>query len=179
MISIHGALTVRVINGRNGEFRVGKLNSEIGEFTIKSAHIEEFDEGLYEGLFSIAKIYASSYTSGNRITTEVRAELAGLQLDGVDTTPPPAEPAEPDPMDEEKAAKPEPKAKPAARPATKASAPVEAADAALFGESWPLGDTVKLDPTVGRDTFRRQRDALKALGYQFEPTAQTWTRTVQ
>jgi methionine synthase II (cobalamin-independent) len=37
-------------------------------------------------------------------------------------------------------------------------------------------DMVKLDPTVDRNLFRRQRDALKALGYTFNPAAQSWTK---
>jgi len=33
----------------------------------------------------------------------------------------------------------------------------------------------KLDPTVDRSRFRRQRDHLKAAGYQFRPLDQIWT----
>lgn len=54
-------------------------------------------------------------------------------------------------------------------------APDSDADAALFGEIWPLGEKVKLDPTVDRGVFRQQRDRLKALGYTFRPLGQVWT----
>jgi hypothetical protein len=46
--------------------------------------------------------------------------------------------------------------------------------AQLFGELWPLGKEVKLDPTVDRGRFRQQRDHLKANGYKFRPLDQVW-----
>jgi Protein of unknown function (DUF3275) len=48
------------------------------------------------------------------------------------------------------------------------------ADAALFGTVWPLGNLVKLDPTVSRSVFRQQRNRLNNLGYEFEPLSQEW-----
>lgn len=47
-------------------------------------------------------------------------------------------------------------------------------DAELFGLLWPLGQSVKLDPTVDRALFRRQVSRLKALGYRFQAPTQTW-----
>lgn len=47
-------------------------------------------------------------------------------------------------------------------------------DIELFGHQWPLGDSVKLDPTVDRGTFRAQVSRLKQLGYQFDAESQTW-----
>ncbi|MDD3450187.1 MAG: DUF3275 family protein, partial [Gammaproteobacteria bacterium] len=35
MIKISGAVTVKTINGRNGPFNVGKLVTEVGEFSVK------------------------------------------------------------------------------------------------------------------------------------------------
>ncbi|MEA3252665.1 MAG: DUF3275 family protein, partial [Pseudomonadota bacterium] len=48
-------------------------------------------------------------------------------------------------------------------------------DIELFGHQWPLGDSVKLDPTVDRGTFRAQVTRLKQMGYAFDATSQTWT----
>lgn len=48
-------------------------------------------------------------------------------------------------------------------------------DIELFGHQWPLGDLVKLDPTVDRGTFRAQVTRLKQMGYQFDAETQTWT----
>jgi antirestriction protein ArdC len=52
---------------------------------------------------------------------------------------------------------------------------VDDQDIELFGHQWPLGDSVKLDPTVDRGTFRAQVTRLKQMGYQFDATSQTWT----
>jgi hypothetical protein len=48
-------------------------------------------------------------------------------------------------------------------------------DAELFGALWPLRAQVKLDPTVDRRRFRRQRDRLRALGYGFDRATAIWT----
>ncbi|MEW8276331.1 MAG: DUF3275 family protein [Candidatus Thiodiazotropha taylori] len=40
----------------------------------------------------------------------------------------------------------------------------------LFGMIWPLGEQVKLDPTVGRPIFRAQKEYLRSVGYKFDPT---------
>lgn len=52
--------------------------------------------------------------------------------------------------------------------------PVDDQDIDLFGHQWPLGDSVKLDPTVDRGTFRAQTVRLKQLGYVFDASTQTW-----
>ncbi len=186
MINVRGNLAVRVITGRLGAFRVGKLVSEVGEFAVKSKLIEELEEGAYAGSFTIRKIYPSSFNAGGRITLEVRADLHDMQLDEVLSTPDPIlDPAEPDPMEEEM---------PAAATAVTSSTtqpelamPEPCGDlnqpdeginplASLFGELWPLHNTVKLDPTIGRDTLRKQIVALKELGYFYAPTEQVWIK---
>ena len=52
----------------------------------------------------------------------------------------------------------------------------DGADADLFGTLWPLGDTVKLDTSVNRPLFRRQKERIKALGYAFQASGQRWVR---
>jgi hypothetical protein len=52
----------------------------------------------------------------------------------------------------------------------------DGADAQLFGTLWPLGDTVKLDTSVNRALFRRQKERIKALGYAFRASGQLWVR---
>ncbi len=49
-------------------------------------------------------------------------------------------------------------------------------DAELFGLLWPLANPLKLDPTVDRNVFRKQRDRLKALGYKFQAINQQWLK---
>ena len=52
----------------------------------------------------------------------------------------------------------------------------DGADAHLFGILWPLGDAVKLDTSVNRSLFRRQKERIKALGYAFQASGQRWVR---
>ena len=34
MIKLRGTLSIRTINGRNGDFNIGRLTTEIGEFSV-------------------------------------------------------------------------------------------------------------------------------------------------
>lgn len=61
-----------------------------------------------------------------------------------------------------------------APPVPQKATEVESPDAQLFGLLWPLGDTVKIDPTIERAVFRSQVQRLKELGYQFQSRTQTW-----
>lgn len=150
MIKLSGSVQIRSITGRNGPFNVGRLNTEIGEFAVKRG-IEEFDAGEYSGEFTISRIYPASYVIGGRSIVEVRADVEAIALVDVNTDVSETLPAE---------AEPEPETGPIVLPDE---------DAELFGESWPLGDKVKLDPTVDRSLLRRQASRLKDLGYQFQP----------
>jgi len=53
----------------------------------------------------------------------------------------------------------------------------EHTDAELFGLLWPLGESVKLDATVGRLTQRKQVERLKALGFVLDFKQQLWLKT--
>ncbi len=189
-ISLPGKLRVKRINGANGPFCVGDLETEIGEFRVKDAVLDQFDDGLYEGLFWIQQIYPWSYLSYGRMVVEIRAKLADLQIEGharnnVDSR----DLVEPDPAKEETPpVAPEfvdpPKVKPAAaekrqRPSSKPQVPAsdDAGDQALFGELFDAvagREAVKLDPTIDRMQFRLQRDRLKSLGYTFNAGLQSW-----
>jgi hypothetical protein len=189
-ISLSGKLRVKRINGSNGPFCVGDLETEIGEFRVKDAVLDQFDDGLYDGQFWIQQIYPWSYLSYGRMVVEIRAKLADLQIEGharlnadsrdlvepdpaKEESPPPVAPEFVDP----------PKLKPEAakrqRPAPRQAAPAstDAADQALFGEMFDAvveRQAVKLDPTIDRIQFRLQRDRLKALGYTFNASSQSW-----
>lgn len=186
MITVQGMLTVREINGKYGLFKTGRLVSEIGEFAIKSTLIEQYEPGNYEGRFFIKKVFAGSYNVGNRFTVEVRADLDRILLDSFDDELPPPEFAEPDPLEEERHEKPaaaleavfkeelravsqpSPTAEPSATPDLQR----------IFGSLWPLGDRVKLDPTIDRALFREQVAAIgkNGLGYTFEKMGQVWIK---
>ena len=155
MINLTGTITVRTINGRNGDFNVGHLVTEIGEFNVKEG-IEEYAPGQYAGQFSISRIYPAAYAVGGRYNVEVRATVASIALTDMDTRPesegPPANEPEPEDAQED----------------------VPNEDAVHFGDSWPLGDNVRLDPTVDRPVLRRQAARLKELGYYFQPLGRVW-----
>ena len=80
--------------------------------------------------------------------------------------------AEPDPLEESPAAPRNVSAR------SDKTSVVDDADAEtqLFGELWPLEAKVKLDPTVDRARFRRQKEPLKKLSYQFQPLGQYWEK---
>jgi hypothetical protein len=194
MITLTGQLSIKTIHGRNGDFNVGRLATNLGEFVIKNAGLDQYEEGKYDGDFVIKKIEPASYVAGGRMVIEIRADLSGMTLSGIDNLP--GEEAskltlqEVDPVDEESAP---PAAQPPApargkhdprdplvdtTPFGEEPAPLspDAEDAALFGHLWPLGDVVQIDATVGRLILRAQRDRLKALGYDIDPLSQDWRR---
>jgi len=188
MIKLRGTLSIRTINGRNGDFNIGRLTTEIGEFSVKDAELEQYDEGRYEGEFGVEQIYPTSYVAGGRMVMEVRARIGLWSLDGIDDLHPEDEApiVEPDPVDE----LPTPVATPAvepsapeaedkqAEPSEDTSEPKVSEDeiASLFGTLWPLGDEVKLDPTVDRTRFRAQKDHIKSIDYKFRPLDQVWVK---
>lgn len=194
MINIPGQLAIRIISGRNGDFNVGRLSTSIGEFVIKDALLDQYDEGKYRGDFLITEIRPSYYSTGGRLVVEIRAKLDSMNLDDVDKlTAEDADrlsPNEPDPLDEEPspALKPERTRTTPTAPTAKTHASTEDApfgmtasdtdpesDAALFGTIWPLGDTVRLDTTVDRKQLRQQCSRLSELGYLHNFKLQVWT----
>jgi hypothetical protein len=195
MITLPGQLVIRTIHGCNGDFNVGRLKTSIGEFVIKSAELDQYDEGKYDGDFIITEIKPSSYTASGRMVIEVRAHLGGMTISSADDLSgdeaQKLAPQEVDPVDEETAS-PAPKVKTPVRTKRDPRDPLvdttpfgmsepappspDAKDETLFGLLWPLGEVVKLDATVDRRTLREQRDRLTALGYRFEPLSQDWHR---
>ncbi|MGJ3439097.1 DUF3275 family protein [Pseudomonas sp. Je.1.5.c] len=198
MISITGQLAIRTISGRLGLFNVGRLSTSIGEFTIKDALLDQYQEGKYRGDFAIKQIRPSYYSHGGRLVVEIRAELEGMTLD--DVTGLSREDEEhlstnvPDPLEEDG---PPPTPPPSSRrrpgaptaPQTNAATSEEPfgmpppaastaddADAELFGTVWPLNETVRLDTTVDRQRLRAQCTRLDQLGYTMDFKTQTWSR---
>jgi hypothetical protein len=191
-ISVRGRLVVQRKTGRKGDFNVGDLSTEIGQFEVKDQLIEEYEPGTYTGHFLISWIEPDSYSWKGRVFVKVRATVEEIIIDDVDETPPQAadsQPPEPDPA--------EPPPAPAAAPGTSQastrtqpriakakSTPAPSiedevpGDAELFGaelfELLQKREPIKLDPTVDRVLFRAQRDRLKACDYDFNAKAQTW-----
>ena len=194
-ISVRGTLVVQRKRGRKGEFNVGDLSTEIGEFEVKDALIEEYEPGRYAGEFVIRWIEPDSFSWRGKVFVKNRASLDAIYIDEADESEgaaTPALPPEPDPADLPPAtdgdahdankrpastsAKP-PRSAPAASAGTLTSGADE--DPALFGaelfELLASRQPMKLDPTIDRVQFRQQRDRLKALGYAFNVKNQTWS----
>lgn len=177
MIQLRGNINIRTIDGRRGPFNVGALITPLGEFKVKDACLDQFDEGRYSGDFTIERIYPATYFAATRLIVEVRAQLGGMALDEVDELEAPADVnAEPDPVDEAPVAAPTtPEPEPETPEATETTDDDAAKLQALFGTLYPLDECVKLDPTVDRQQFRDQRNVLKRLGYRFQFDDQVWT----
>lgn len=177
MPTISGRLVVNTIVGKFGEFNVGTLYSPLGDFVVKYDGLDEFNEGTYEGRFIVRRTYQKTRNFRVGIIIEPVVEIDEVLLDEVyegDQDDLPA--AIPDPVEEEM----EESTSSADATAIDPIEPTEGRTAdgveTLFGGSWPLGDTVKLDPTVGRAAFREQRDYLKANGYAFSSKEQIWVK---
>lgn len=83
-IIVAGQLTLRTIRGRNGPFTVGRLTTHLGVFEVKDAELEQYPEGKYDGEFIIKYIYPRAYPTGGGMRFEVRANLDGMTLSGID-----------------------------------------------------------------------------------------------
>jgi Protein of unknown function (DUF3275) len=190
MQKIHGKLLVKIVKGSRGPFAVGDLATSIGDFKIKSAILDQFEEGSYAGDFLVTRIYPRSYFFKGRTITEISADIAEVFLDTVHESTLQREQDEPDPIDLETGTtagddkpvvtKPAEPAPTVPRGSGIVTITVLTNDAKLFGDAlYALvadGSTVKLDPTVDRALFREQRDRLKALGYKFNAQTQDWSK---
>ena len=181
MITLPGTLLVKTIHGRRGDFAVGNLITEIGEFKVKDTILDQFSEGEYRGRFALVRVYQGTYAWKGATISELRANITDIELEDVAEKSVPAAdgPVVADPIDEPVTT--EPTAPP----------PVPAGDTASTGEplvsAEPATDEfeaalaaltpVKLDPTVDRALFREQRDRLKTAGYRFDAAVQTWQPT--
>lgn len=196
-VIVPGTLIIRDIPKRaGGSFKVGKLSTQIGQFEVKNPELDQYEPGTYTGNFCIDRIYPSHYVAGGKIVIEMRAVLSCFVLAGFDEATGEAEPMEIDPAEEEAVtATPEPiETQPETadtEASTETDAPVpddlpvmtleeekafreEQMDRDTFGDLYPLGEEVKLDPTVGRTKLRGQCDRLKTLGYRFVAARQVW-----
>ncbi|EAZ9289266.1 DUF3275 family protein [Salmonella enterica] len=189
-VIVTGKLVVRTINGRNGAFNVGLLETAIGSFSVKDRELEQYSAGTYEGQFVIGRIFMHSWSYGANSGSEIRVRLDALNIASNNELTPDDErkllPPVNDPLEEEipvkleteqpvsQKTKPVPTAKTpekagAKRPQFTVPTPaeMESGDQKLFGPLWPLGNIVKLDATAPRQLLREQTARLTQLGYDF------------
>ncbi len=174
MVRVKGRMAVNVINGRNGQFSVATLYSEIGDFTVRYEGLDQYDAGTYEGEFVIRDTDVRVRPFGVGKIIEPVAFLEDLILDNADEGLQEDIPdAIPDPAEDE----PKPRSKAPLGLENKASGDFSHVELKhLFGENWPLDEEVKLDPTVGRSMLRAQTGYLKSIGYKYEPKTQIWIK---
>ncbi len=177
MIKLTGVLHIRIVSGRHGDFRVGRLVTDLGEFAVKDAELDQYEEGRYEGEFGVSQIFPASYSANGRMVVEVRAKLSLMALASMAEPEPADAGLEQDPLDEQPKAALNPLPQEESSRRHEGRAPVQTeSDAELFGLLWPLANPVKLDATIDRNLFRNQRDRLKALGYRFQAIGQQWIK---
>lgn len=189
MINLPGELSIRTIQGSRGAFNVGRLATSIGEFVIKEALLDQYDEGKYRGHFVIAQIKPSTYSTSGRLVVEIRAWLEGMSLENVDELTD-ADTArlvqqEVDPLEEETRLSSSSSIKKIADKDTVPNSSLSdiqaqsepdpsTDDAQLFETLWPLSDVVRLDSTVTRQVLRQQIERLAELGYKLDYKTQEW-----
>ncbi|MCR6651270.1 MAG: DUF3275 family protein [Cellvibrionaceae bacterium] len=201
---VSGNLSVQRIHGVNGEFSVGKLDCEIGVLNIKDPYLDQFETGVYAGRFALSKVFSHGYAARTGcFIVETRAlideciiysdepdsvdvNIALEEVDPLVSDPPPA-PAAPQlpraPAKQKQSAVPAPSGTgiPTASDLFGQSAAVAQADPMeeLFGELWPLGGIVKLDPTTIRSDPVGHRARVRYLtdhGYVFRASTQSYHR---
>lgn len=174
MVNIEGEMIVNTINGRYGPFNTAVLYSPIGDFVIKYDALDEFNGGKYSGNFVIRKTYTRIRNFGVSKIIEPVAELDSLELfnalEGAQEAPPEAivDPIEEDTARETGNSSEE------KQEALKPPCDAEPDITSMFGDLWPLSESVKLDPTVGRPLLRQQTSYLKVHGYKYHAKEQTW-----
>lgn len=81
---LDGLLTIITRNGKNGEFRVAKLETGIGDFAVKDQVLEQYEPGIYTGKFLVGLIQPKPSFWRNSVFVEVRAYLDELIIDAHD-----------------------------------------------------------------------------------------------
>jgi hypothetical protein len=196
---INGSLSVQRIQGVNGEFSVGKLDCEIGVLNIKDPYLDQFETGVYAGRFALSKVFSHGYAARTGcFIVETRAlideyvihsdepgsvdvDFALSEVDPLDSDPPAAPAAKSVATQKPTTAEIPATAIPTAADLFGRSTAVVAADpvAELFGELWPLGSTVKLDPTTIRSDPVGHRARVRYLsehGYVFRASSQSYSK---
>ena len=196
MILLDGTITNKIINGVNGDFSVGTFQTEIGKFKIRSALLDQYEEGEYSVRVAVNKFDLNSYQSKRNgiIITEIEAHVDTLELIDGDIKPVHQDSIEPDASLENelsamKTVKADTDSKKSVKPASgkivlsnkkvKRKAEPEIADKAelekLFGHLWPLGNEVKLDTTLPRPMIIKQKSYLSGC-YDFNAKTQIWVK---
>jgi hypothetical protein len=195
---VNGNLSVQRIQSVNGEFSVGKLDCDIGVLNVKDPYLDQFETGVYAGRFALSKVFSHGYAARTGcFIVETRAlideyiihsdepesvdvNIALAEVDPLVSDPPASPPAKSvEKMRKPSATSNAATAIPTASDLFGQSTAIVPADpmAELFGELWPLGTTVKLDPTTIRSDPVGHRARVRYLsehGYAFRASSQSY-----
>lgn len=171
MYQFKGTLIVRKIFGKYGEFAIGTIQTPIGEFSVKQAQLDEYQEGTYEGRFVVSNIRTISGGFGtNKLILESRATLDSIHIDEIDPAPveviTEADPiTEADNVDFEQVAA-----------STQSTTDVDLQNLFNAQEIATIeqGEAVVLDPTNDRGILRQQHNYLKTNAWKFNMQEQAW-----
>ena len=177
-INIAGSLQVIVRSGRNGDFTVGELSTEIGKFRIKNPVLDEFEAGSYEGVFLITRIFnITNVTTTGQVWVSLCADLDWEALKIMNQS----ETVESETLETvamiEEVVETQPEPENSEQETTHDDDLISDLDAlqALLDAN---ADEIKLDSTLtDRDLFRQLREAIKATEkYRFMANGQKWVR---
>jgi len=164
-IRVRGTIAIVRKSSRRGDFNVGDLATEIGEFEVKDSLIEEYEPGHYTGEFLIKWIEPDSFAWRGKVFVKNRATLDEIFIDEAEEGgTPPAPPPEPDPIDST------PEAAPVAVKTTHRHQSTEASVSASPSPSAPAPSSTqaqapahaspeKLDKPTGESTTKDARAA--------------------
>ena len=169
MIVVPGLLRTKTIQGRYGDFTVGTLLTDIGEFSVKDKILEQYPEGEFQGQFGIIKIHANAFPMSGGIKVEVKATLHSIDIDSADEKEMPVE-LEPDPIELESNVHDS-----VSKKSSISNNKENTLDTSILGDI-ELTDHVRLDHTIERSILRQQITVMDQLGYKFDTTEQVWNK---
>jgi Protein of unknown function (DUF3275) len=79
-ITVSGQLAIKSAHGRYGQYNVGRLTTPLGEFIVKDAQLDLYEQGKYDGDFVIERIHLWVSNFGSRMLTEIRAIVSKMTL---------------------------------------------------------------------------------------------------
>ncbi len=166
MIRMEGELAIKQRDGRRGTFNVGELICDEGKFTVRYNLLDQYDPGVYEGVFFVSNIRSAAISLGSsgRMLIETQVVIQDVQLSNYDES-----------LDSASEFKePEPEFLDEVDHSETVSASDKSEGEILFGSKWPLGDSFKLDSTEDRSVLAKKIDYLRNNDYTLDHLTQVF-----
>ena len=173
MLTIFGKMLVRDSGKQSHEpLKEGWLKCSLGRFYIKSFQLDSLAAGDYEGFFTLMKIDPCCHQHQGKFVLGLEAVIEKMAFTSqLLSENPEASIFKQTPL------------LPEGEIFLENKSPLQALqalndDEKLFGELYPLLQSVKLDASQDRNTLRKQVNRLKEIGYRFDEKAQQWVSHV-